>query len=295
MKHVLALWEADQQAYSEWSCVPCCSPRAPPVCRSTSMTITSRRWFSVLRAFDVPRDERRRGGTDGSAEDVVAALLLYVVARRLAGRGAGTRTAGGPYGQRINALAEVGFLRRPAEMENDDWRADWQGPPIQIALETQATFGYVQNRVTGTLTDDTPHIDAIVEELFRARRCTTSTPSTAARRPGRARSTPHPADGQRGHDGSRPRPGRRTHESLRVRPLSGIACPHVRRLNRTSPLGIRLLSNVGSCARWWCQLQSSTPSLRSVRHRRPRSAPVVGLAPGGRDRCIPRRGTRGRG
>jgi hypothetical protein len=33
-------------------------------------------------------------------------------------------------------------------------------------METQATFGYVQNRVTAALTDHTPAVDAIVEELF---------------------------------------------------------------------------------------------------------------------------------
>jgi len=33
-------------------------------------------------------------------------------------------------------------------------------------METQATFGYVQNRVVRPLTDGAPAIDAIVEELF---------------------------------------------------------------------------------------------------------------------------------
>src|SRR3954465_15889187 len=33
-------------------------------------------------------------------------------------------------------------------------------------METQATFGYLQNRVTATLTEDTPPVAAIVEELF---------------------------------------------------------------------------------------------------------------------------------
>ncbi len=33
-------------------------------------------------------------------------------------------------------------------------------------METQATFGYVQNRVLRALTDDAPHVDAVVEELF---------------------------------------------------------------------------------------------------------------------------------
>ena len=102
--------------------------------------------------------------TDGSAEDVVAVLLPY--AARLAGWQVEERQPlappEGPDGQRTDALAQVAFLRRPAEMEYDEWRAHWQGPHTQIAMETQAAFGYVQNRVTGTLTDDTPHVDAVV-------------------------------------------------------------------------------------------------------------------------------------
>jgi hypothetical protein len=51
-------------------------------------------------------------------------------------------------------------------MAYDDWRAHWQGSHTQIAIDTQATFGYVQNRVVRPLTQDTPHVDAVVEELF---------------------------------------------------------------------------------------------------------------------------------
>ena len=69
-------------------------------------------------------------------------------------------------GQRMDALAQVAFLRKPAEMPYDDWLAHWQGPHTQVAIETQATFGYIQNRVLAKLTDDTPDVDAIVEELF---------------------------------------------------------------------------------------------------------------------------------
>ena len=121
-----------------------------------------------LQAFDSPVTSVVSVWTDGSAEDVVAALRPY--AARLAGWQVEERQPleppEVPDGQRMDALAQVAFLRRPAEMEYDDWRAHWQGPHTQIAIETQATFGYVQNRVTGTLTDDTPHVDAIVEELF---------------------------------------------------------------------------------------------------------------------------------
>jgi hypothetical protein len=69
-------------------------------------------------------------------------------------------------GQRTDALSQVAFLRKPAEISYDDWIAHWQGPHTQVAIETQATFGYVQNRVLAKLTDDTPNVDAIVEELF---------------------------------------------------------------------------------------------------------------------------------
>jgi hypothetical protein len=73
---------------------------------------------------------------------------------------------GQPGGERADALAQVAFLRRPADLSYDDWLAHWHGPHTQIAMETQATFGYVQNRVLAALTDDTPAIDAVVEELF---------------------------------------------------------------------------------------------------------------------------------
>jgi hypothetical protein len=35
-----------------------------------------------------------------------------------------------------------------------------------VAIRTQATFGYVQNVVVGSLTAGTPRVDGIVEELF---------------------------------------------------------------------------------------------------------------------------------
>lgn len=71
-----------------------------------------------------------------------------------------------PDGVRLDGLAQVALLRRPASLPYAEWQAHWQGPHTQIAIETQATFGYVQNRVLGKLTEDTPGVDAVVEELF---------------------------------------------------------------------------------------------------------------------------------
>ncbi|HEX5860600.1 MAG TPA: hypothetical protein VFY58_02085 [Nocardioides sp.] len=71
-----------------------------------------------------------------------------------------------PDGVRADALANLAFIRRPPEMSYDDWLRHWQGPHTQVAMDTQATFGYVQNRVVRALTSVTPRVDAIVEELF---------------------------------------------------------------------------------------------------------------------------------
>jgi EthD domain len=71
-----------------------------------------------------------------------------------------------PDGVRADALANLAFIRKPPETSYDDWLQHWHGPHTQVAMQTQATFGYVQNRVARPLTPDTPDVDAIVEELF---------------------------------------------------------------------------------------------------------------------------------
>lgn len=68
-------------------------------------------------------------------------------------------------GERADALSNFAFIRRPAATTYDDWIAHWHGPHTVVAVETQATFGYIQNVVTGKLTD-APDVDGIVEELF---------------------------------------------------------------------------------------------------------------------------------
>ena len=71
-----------------------------------------------------------------------------------------------PDGVRTDALANLAFIRKPREMSYDAWLQHWHGPHSEVAMQTQATFGYVQNRVVRPLTPGTPQVDAIVEELF---------------------------------------------------------------------------------------------------------------------------------
>jgi hypothetical protein len=68
-------------------------------------------------------------------------------------------------GERCPALANLGFLRIPDGLDHDEWLRLWQGLHTSVAIETQATFGYVQNRVLGVVCG-TDRVDALVEELF---------------------------------------------------------------------------------------------------------------------------------
>ncbi len=62
----------------------------------------------------------------------------------------------------------MAFLRRPADLDRAEWLARWQGGHTRVAIDTQSTFGYVQNVVVRALTPGAPAFDGIVEELFPA-------------------------------------------------------------------------------------------------------------------------------
>lgn len=68
--------------------------------------------------------------------------------------------------ERCPGLANIALLRRPPHLDHATWLTRWQGDHTQVAIDTQATFGYVQNVVVRPLTPDAPVIDGIVEELF---------------------------------------------------------------------------------------------------------------------------------
>lgn len=69
-------------------------------------------------------------------------------------------------GERTDALANVALLRRPADLDEREWLRRWHIGHTSVAIETQSTFGYIQNAVVRPITDDAPVIDAIVEEHF---------------------------------------------------------------------------------------------------------------------------------
>ncbi|WP_159080346.1 EthD domain-containing protein [Nocardia suismassiliense] len=71
-----------------------------------------------------------------------------------------------PLGQRAPGLANLAFLRRPDTLPHTEWLHRWRDKHTEVAITTQATFGYVQNLVLDRVTNDAPDIAAIVEELF---------------------------------------------------------------------------------------------------------------------------------
>src|SRR5262249_15974994 len=70
-----------------------------------------------------------------------------------------------PDGERCPAMSQIGFLRIPPDLTPGQWLHNWQGLHTTVAIETQATFGYIQNRVQRPV-HGTEQIDALVEELF---------------------------------------------------------------------------------------------------------------------------------
>ena len=69
-------------------------------------------------------------------------------------------------GERTFGFAQIACLPRPPRLEHNEWRSIWQDLHTQLAIDTQSTFGYVQNLIVRPLTADAPPYAAIVEELF---------------------------------------------------------------------------------------------------------------------------------
>ncbi len=69
-------------------------------------------------------------------------------------------------GERSYGMNQIVFLQRPPRLSYAEWIDVWHGSHTQIAIDTQATFGYRQNVVTRQLSYGAPAYDAIIEENF---------------------------------------------------------------------------------------------------------------------------------
>jgi hypothetical protein len=120
-----------------------------------------------ITTFDAPVCAVVTVWVDGDPAEV--SRLLTDIAERCAGWEVEERTPLVPPptrpGERTPGLAQIAFLRIPADLDEAEWRHRWQDLHTTVAIETQATFGYTQNRVLRPILGDEP-VDAIVEELF---------------------------------------------------------------------------------------------------------------------------------
>jgi hypothetical protein len=131
----------------------------------------------VAPAMRIPTGKQPIGAivsawTDGWADDSeTVTRVLQAATGRLTGWEVDERLPipppDSPSGERMDTLANLAVLRRPEELQREEWLHRWLVDHTPIAMATQATFGYVQNVVTRPVTDDQPRVvDALVEELF---------------------------------------------------------------------------------------------------------------------------------
>lgn len=69
-------------------------------------------------------------------------------------------------GARVPGMNSVVFLTKPPRLSYAEWLDIWHGSHMQIAIDTQSTFGYKQNVIVRPITYAAPPYDAIVEENF---------------------------------------------------------------------------------------------------------------------------------
>jgi hypothetical protein len=121
-----------------------------------------------LSTYDDPVHAIVSVWTEGDPQDVTDALSRR--ARNLAGWRVEERTPLPPpevtAGQRVEALVNVALLRIPVGMTRDAWLERWLDHHTQVAIDTQATFGYIQNVVVEPLLEGQATVDALVEEFF---------------------------------------------------------------------------------------------------------------------------------
>ena len=76
-------------------------------------------------------------------------------------------------GERTEGFSQVALLRCPSFLSYEEWLSYWKTTHTGVAIETQSTFRYVQNRVVARPAEALPY-DAIVEECFPTAAMTSS-------------------------------------------------------------------------------------------------------------------------
>ena len=74
---------------------------------------------------------------------------------------------GPPKGERTPGMKQIACIAKRADISQEEYIRIWHGDHRQVAIDTQATFGYVRNEIFRALTPGAPdQWDAFVEESF---------------------------------------------------------------------------------------------------------------------------------
>lgn len=168
MKVMFALWDAGDLLAEDLS-VRLAAAGAVAVQANISDAVVENAMLR-LTTFDEPvaavvsvwlSDRRETGAVAG---------ILASVAKRVAGwyveEARPIEPPVVPLRERAPSLANIAFLRRPDTLSHADWLHRWRDEHTEVAIATQATFGYIQNLVLEPVAEAAPDIAAVVEELF---------------------------------------------------------------------------------------------------------------------------------
>lgn len=68
---------------------------------------------------------------------------------------------------RVEGMCQIALFKRPSHIDNNTWLDIWLNSHTDIAINTQSTFSYRQNRVLAAYPENADsYYDAIVEEQF---------------------------------------------------------------------------------------------------------------------------------
>ncbi|UGT68754.1 EthD domain-containing protein [Nocardia gipuzkoensis] len=166
MKTIYALWGVHDLRTADLA------PRLPGAAAVQANISDAAVETAMLRitTFDAPVQAVVSVWWDGTPRTAAAERALSGVAERVAGWHVEEATPIPPPVtaalERAPGLSNIAFLRKPDDLSHAEWLDRWRTHHTAIAIETQATFGYVQNLVTGPATAAAPDIAGIVEELF---------------------------------------------------------------------------------------------------------------------------------
>lgn len=107
----------------------------------------------------------RRAPIDAAIAEVTARHAAYLVAESVV---IANTLHPARLGARTEGFAQIALFPHASGLTHEQFLHTWQESHTTVAIETQANFEYVQNRVVRALTPGAREIHAIIEESFPA-------------------------------------------------------------------------------------------------------------------------------